>query len=247
MLFPARALLLFPTARARLRGDGLKLAFRNQVSRSGHPCLLTVYVKGPRAREEFRLFSGVVSGRSGPIKYYYGPRAARICQCDLRRVYKLGLNARQYAVSELDDRGLPASLKPQPVQPSGATVDVTIESRDTGERKKILGHPARHIVTHEEVVAGPGACTPSEQIDQSGWYADLPTGASCFALFGPYARGAPTPTGECNGKRDSIRTRRHGVVGAGFPLELTTTTKSLLATPGRPPEALDHHPFAGGN
>jgi hypothetical protein len=220
----------------RLRADDLKLVIRLPGGRYGRPFIFTVYEKGPRARWEFRLSTALRSRPDGPATYSYGHRAALIYQCDLRRSYQLDLDAHEYSASEWNAGRAAAGSKPPRALPHGGTVAVTFESRDTGERKEIFGIPARHIVTHAQVVAGPGACTPSEQIEQDGWYADLHFPASCFHL--PFH---PEPPGkfvgfQCNGKQDKVEIQRSGVAVTGFPLALTTTAKSLRRVSGRPPQ-----------
>jgi hypothetical protein len=221
----------------RLRADDLKLVIRPRGGPEEHPFIFTLYEKGPRARWEFRLSSGLGSKPGGPGTYFYGHRAALIYQCDRRRVYGLDLDAHEYTVFESNAGQVAGGSKSPPVLPSGATVQVTIESRDTGERKKIFGIPARHIVTRAQVVAEPGACTHSEQVDRDGWYADLDFPASCFHLpFRPEPVGVLIERTECNGKRDKVEIHRSGIAEAGFPLELMTTSKTVVTMPGRPPQ-----------
>ncbi len=244
-LFPFALLCsLLLLAAPRERAQNLKMVIRTRMGNlgasNGHPFQETVYVKGQRARQDFRLFSGVPSkpGGGGPLIYYYGHRASTIWQCDRRRVYELDLDAREYTVTELGARGLRANLKRQRAPHSGATVTVTIESHDTGERKRLFGLLARHIVTHEKIVAGPGACTHSEQIDQDGWYADPPAAPSCFPALRPRKTGLLIPQAQCNGKEDKVEVRRSGIAVAGFPLELTKIVRSQRVLPGQASQTL---------
>lgn len=57
---------------------------------------------------------------------------------------------------------------------SGKTVDIYYETIDTGQRRQILGHTARHLRFRERHVAAPGACNPSSSIEDDGWYIAFP-------------------------------------------------------------------------
>ena len=60
----------------------------------------------------------------------------------------------------------------RPMVDSGGTLKIWIENIDTGERKEIFGHTARHIITREKRIAGPGACSKPSLSETDGWYID---------------------------------------------------------------------------
>ncbi len=213
------------------RADDLKLVIQSQVTPNGHPIVFTEYLKGQRSRTELRSTAGWGVPGGGTI-YANGHTIATIYQCDKRRVYRLDLEAHEYTTYELDERGLPVGSKTHPVEPSGATVSVTIESSDTGERKQVFGHLARRIVTKRKIVPGPGACTHSEEIEEDGWYIDLDATVGCPHLPRRDAKGAIlSGSSGCNGKMDKFEVHRSGVAETGFPLKLTTTTQSQVVLP----------------
>ena len=60
----------------------------------------------------------------------------------------LDLDAHDYIVTK--PRGPIAGPTRVPVKDTGSTLDIWIESTDTGERKEMFGHTARHVVTKED-------------------------------------------------------------------------------------------------
>lgn len=184
----------------------------------------TTYISGRRTRSELRSSTGFQAWNGGPTVFSYGHRTATIYQCDARRDLFLDLDSHEYMSIEIDEQGRPAGPRPMgtpmPLQPSGATLTVSIEDIDTGERKSILGYTARHIVRIERRVPGPGAISLAQESKRDGWYIDLdmPEGcpprnrsAGAFALV----------SGSTNGRIDKIEVHHSGVTEVGYPLEVT--------------------------
>jgi hypothetical protein len=103
----------------------------------------------------------------------------------LKQRFHLNLDDRQCVVSSLHTR--PTRAQAQALAAPGQqaatlqrkpTVLVETEIVDTGERKEMFGHRARHVVTTRQVVPLSGA----ERVDTTvidGWYIDLDTDISC--------------------------------------------------------------------
>ena len=131
---------------------------------NGDPHTQTRYYKGQRLRIESRAHT---SWKPGLVTY--GPPHAMIFQCDAQRAIVLNLETHKYSVSQPNECDRPAPSLPAPK----GTIDVYIESTDTGERREILGRTARHIITRQRQVAGPGACWPDAEMEWDGWYIDM--------------------------------------------------------------------------
>jgi hypothetical protein len=132
---------------------------------NGDPYTQTRYYKGERARIESR---GHTSWKPGLVTY--GPPWAMVFQCDAQRAIVLNLETHKYTVSQPKD----ACRHTAPALPAPkGTIDVYIESTDTGERREILGRTARHIITRQRQVAGPGACWRDAEMEWDGWYIEM--------------------------------------------------------------------------
>ena len=150
------------------------------------PSTFTRYFQGSRSRTDSRSSAGHALHPGDKPVYTWGPREAFIQQCDARRSLTLNLDAREYTSHELDERGVPKGYKPPVIprkEPAKGSVEIFIDSVDTGERKEMFGHTARHIITQERRVASPDDCQHSMSSETDGWYIDLnvPSG-TCYAL-----------------------------------------------------------------
>lgn len=216
-------LVLFLAAMSGARASDLKVVsvvrFQN-----GDTDTSVRYYQGERTRVESRDRR---SWKPGVVTY--GPRRATIFQCDAQRVVELNLEAHKYAVFELNDDCRGRSAPPLPA-PQGTT-SVYLESTDTGERSQILGHTARHIVTHQRQVAGPGACWGNHEMDLDGWYIDIPE----QPVDQKHRRSAVDGTAHVimSGAncRDKIEVHHQGIEKPGFPVKLVQTSRSLLPQP----------------
>src|SRR5258708_11456648 len=144
-----------------------------------------------------------------------------------QKVFVLDLQAHEYVSYETDSKGVAVGAKPRPTGDSGANLQIWINYVDTGERKELFGHLARHIITKEKRVAGPGACSGSWESQTDGWYVDtavmpqwrLPRkGLGGVVVASEVATGA---SGNCINKVDKIAVHRVGDE-PGFPVKLST-------------------------
>jgi hypothetical protein len=175
----------------------------------------TLYLKGTRQRTEF------LSERLASVP------SVDITQCDTRRRYILDQKWKTYDYIEIEDwqqRAKRASPIPQ-LQLSGASVDVSIDSVDTGERRKMGSYEARRVKTTTKVAPEPGAVTPASLTEADGWYIDLP-GYGCED-----SRNSAAWLVAWSGKRDRVVMKRLGKAPRGYAVEETSRkTESARTT-----------------
>ena len=179
---PAWLLLLaIPMFQASLT-NGIKMTMR--FSQSGNSSEQTVYISGDRKRMEFRNSEGRKK-QDGPLQLSYGPRLVAITRCDLGQMFELSLDASEYTSApypprpltkgQIEARGLqvtpPTSEKP--------TLRLEVSTTDTGERKEMFGHIARHVVTTRKEIPLEGSMTEPQESVTDAWYIDLNQRLSC--------------------------------------------------------------------
>jgi len=224
-----RVLLLFLASIPFLPPDpslnGVKIVTR-QVSGATSDTK-TEYLTANRLRSEWQTHIG---DRTGP------PMATIVQHGGTDRVFLMDLQAREYITFETDSQGMAQGVKRQPTPYSGGTLQIWIESIDTGERQEMFGHMARHIITRDKRIATPGACSRSSESETDGWYIDETVMPEWRRTKKP-GNGVVVATlvavnasGNCAGKADRIDVHRRGV-DPGFPLKTTTTTKSEVPEP----------------
>jgi hypothetical protein len=164
----------------------------------------TSYIKGKRQRSE---------ANNGQM--------ITIQQCDLRRNIQVIPQAQAYVIQPYDNAASTSSTNnrrttSQPAATTkGGVVTSTVTTKDTGERKQILGYTARHIITTMETESSPDACSPTKskmQID--GWYIDAEFALECDSgvAYKPYT---PAQSGGC---QDRYVTRQVGTAKKGYPV-----------------------------
>lgn len=220
-------------AQLPLYASDLKIVTTHRLGERLPPATQTKYIKGQRIRQEWRNSLGSAKHAGDPLTYTYGPRMAVIYQCDQRRVVEMDLEHGEFRDYEIDEYGLPvgALQKAKPLSRTGATVDVTIETRDTGERKEIFGHTARRVITRTKTVAPPGACTSSSESEVDGWYIDLAVPGRCFERPEGHPAAMSFLASSCGEKADNLEVHRTGQAEMGFPVKLTNTTSSEIVLP----------------
>lgn len=176
-----------------------------------HAAIRTRYIQSRNWREEF-------------------PGFVTISNADSRRIYLLDPAAREYTVRRFRMRQpVPAASR---AKQSGKTVSVYFDTVDTGERRWMFGHLARHVIQSVRQVSEPGACEGPGELDiqSDGWYIDLPEanprrGRSflSFAYLSHPAAGSP----QCG---DHIEFHTTGPRETGYPL--IQTLKESAQSPG---------------
>lgn len=167
----------------------------------------TSYIKGKRQRSETN-----------------GGQMIMIQQCDLRRNIQIMPQMKVYMIQPYDQPNQPSSGSTTPAntttpasQPvkKGGVVTSTVTTKDTGERKQILGYTARHIITTMETKSSPDACSQNNtkmQID--GWYIDATFALDCDMSRG-YTGYRPKASGGC---QDHYEMKTVGLAKKGYPV-----------------------------
>ena len=162
----------------------------------------TSYIKGKRQRSETNNGQMIV-----------------VQQCDLRRNIQIMPQAQAYIIQPYDNASNSTSPGRTNSQPSattkGGVVTSTVTTKDTGERKQMLGYTARHIITTMEMESSPEACSQVKskmQID--GWYIDAEFALDCDSgvSYRPYT---PPQSGGC---QDRYVTKQAGTAKKGYPV-----------------------------
>jgi hypothetical protein len=171
----------------------------------------TSYIKGKRQRSETN------SGQMIMIQ-----------QCDLRRNIQIMPQMKVYMIQPYDQPNqlspsstTPATTTPasQPVK-KGGLVTSTITTKDTGERKQILGYTARHIITTMEMKSSPDACSQNNtRMEIDGWYIDATFALDCDSSRA-YTNYRPKASGGC---QDRYESKTIGTAKKGYPVWEKTT------------------------
>src|SRR5262245_30288162 len=163
----------------------------------------TSYIKGKRQRSETNNGQMIM-----------------LQQCDLRRNIQIMPQAQAYIIQPYDNAAntSSASTGAATSQPTtkGGVVTSTVTTKDTGERKQMLGYTARHIITTMEMQSSPQACSQTKskmQID--GWYIDAEFDLDCDSgvTYKPY-----TPPQSAGGCQDRYVTKQIGIAKKGYPV-----------------------------
>jgi hypothetical protein len=181
-----------------------------------------LYLKGPwQRREEILEFPKNTGVRT--VRPYVA-----IVRCDERRIIQLNDAARTFASSNIEmiRDGLRSvrSASGSPQASSGASVNITIDIVETGERRQLGYHVAHHVITTTKTDAAPEANARSGVLIQDAWYIDVPP-AGCIdwgdhppMLSGSVVRAGSMP--------DRVHVDRRGTPRRGLVIEETTRTGS---------------------
>jgi len=171
------------------------------------------YVQNDRRRvEERRQFPQRLRPGSpyvdSPFVYVPGPPIATITRCDLGEVFVLNLDDREYtsmpvrkppSKEELQAR---TAQQPKPATPPQPTLLIETTTHDTGERKKMFGYTARHVITTRKQIPLVDSGQTQQETATDGWYIDLDTSVSCdrpgagLFAFSLLVGGGPRKPGE---------------------------------------------------
>ena len=158
------------------QSSGIKMTIQHGAA--GNMNQQTIYLQGERKRMEFRNSFGR-EGPDGSPQQIYGPRLASITRCDLGLAFELNLDASQYTSSlyppkpltkeEMERRGLQF---PKPYASDRPTLRIEVTTTDTGERKTLFGHVARHVITTRKQIPLEGSHSERQESVTDGWYID---------------------------------------------------------------------------
>ena len=217
ILVPSISLIASLTAAGQSSYD-LKITTRHTSGSSEFTT--TTYYKGENSRSEMQPSSGNVKGHHRAL--------IRKKSAEGIQNYDLDLDAHEYVGYRTDVRGVMPGAKPIAVKPSGKTYVINTDVVDTGERKEMFGHVARHLITKEKRIGGPENCyggNTESEID--GWYIDydvlpLPQRPKAGVSAHLVTHSAGIGSIHCS---DKVETHRTGPP-TGFPLK--ETRRSLL-------------------
>ena len=167
----------------------------------------TSYIKGKRQRSETNNGQMIV-----------------LQQCDLRRNIQIMPQANAYIVQPYDEPATTGAASSTTAQPGavrkGGVVTSTVTTRDTGERKQMLGYTARHIITTMVTDSSPDACSPiKSKMEIDGWYIDAAFALDCD-VSQAYKSYRPQTAAGC---QDRYETKQIGMAKKGFAVWEKTT------------------------
>jgi hypothetical protein len=145
----------------------------------------TIYLQGDRRRMDFRSSTGGAQRADGSRDVRYGPHIASITRCDLGQMFELNLDAREYHAAPYPPKPFTKEqmealkIKPPSSLPSKPTLLIETRTVDTGERKEMFGHTARHVVTTLRQTPLEGSKSEAQETVTDGWYIDLDNRISC--------------------------------------------------------------------
>jgi hypothetical protein len=235
------SLLLFLTAsdgasQSPLQPPGIKMMVR--FTAAGMSGEQTIYIRGDRKRMDFRSATGGAKRADGSVDVRYGPHAAFITRCDLGQMLELNLDAREYHTAPYPPKPFTKEqvdalkIKPMGDMPSEPTLLIETTTVDTGERREMFGHTARHVVTTRKETPLEGSQTQPQETVTDGWYIDLDNRISCDRKWREgahayvYARSSADDRAPDRPKFVDV-----GKPEAGFVVELKTTTRGTYAMP----------------
>lgn len=197
------AILLFGLVLTQTALADVKIKIRQTMS--GQTYENTTYIKGKRQRAE---------QNTG------GMETVNITQCDLQRNVQIMPQSQTYLISLWEQApsvaASTATTKTQAASEKGGLITNIFTTKDTGERKKMFGYTARHLIITMETESSPDACTPiKSKMQTDGWYIDAAFALDCgeterYANYNPNAGKS--------GCRDRYQTKQIGTAKRGYPL-----------------------------
>ena len=230
---PWLLLFLVPMFQASAN-NGIKMTIRfGQTDNSNEH---TVYIAGDRKRMEFRNSSGTKNA-DGTLQLTYGPRLVAITRCDLGQTFELNLDTSEYSSApyppkpltkeQIEARGLQlAATSGKP------TLRIEVHTTDTGERKGMFGHIARHVLTTRKQTPLEGSRSDPQETVTDAWYIDLNQRLSCDPNWSE-RKHAHTYTLLTHGKqpREKVEFIPTGEAQTGLALQSVTSSKIRYARP----------------
>ena len=240
VVFPLLLVLIPLDASSQSPGKvGVKMTVRNVVD--GMSSERTEYFQGDRKRLEYRNSTGGAKRAVGSIDLRYGPHFASITRCDLGRMYELNLDAQEYHAAPYPPQPFTKEqmkamgLKPQGDLPTTPTLLVEIRTRDTGERKQMFGHTARHVIRTRKETPLEGSHSQPQESVEDGWFIDpLDTRISCDAKWREGERGHAHVAAwlrNANAPPELPKFVEVGKWETGFAVESRMTTRGAYVLP----------------
>lgn len=146
----------------------------------------TSYIETDRKRIEHHSATDLPVHADGTVDMRLGPRLASITRCDLGQTLDLNLEDREYVVfpyplQTLTKIGIATRdlSVPRKIDSAAPTVRIETTTVDTGERKELFGHLARHVITTWKQTPLAGSHAEPQETVTDGWYIDLDTSITC--------------------------------------------------------------------
>jgi len=157
---------------------GTKVVIRNTFG--GQSSDNTTYWTADRRRTEFR-HAVQRTKEDGSVEWVDEVASVFIVRCDLGQSFTLKMKAEEYSVAEYPPKRLTPeemTARGTPVAPQ-PTLRIEIATVDTGEREKMFGHVARHVITTTKQIPLEGSHTQAQETVRDGWYIDVDRRISC--------------------------------------------------------------------
>jgi hypothetical protein len=237
MSFSPALFLLFgiPLLQVATTVRGIKMVVRHTAG--GMSSEQTLYIAPDRKRVEFRNSTGGPTRPDGSMVVRYGPPLAAITRCDLGQSFELNLDTNEYVAApyppkplsqtEIETRGLKA---PKFSASDNPTLRIEITTVDTGERRDVFGHTARHVITTTRQIPLLGSKSLAQQTVTDGWYIDLDTRISCDRKWTEGKR-VHHYLASGNAPIEKMEFVDKGEPERGFPVELKTTSLHTILLP----------------
>jgi len=208
-------LLVWVVSAGQTESHDLKITTR--YAYNGSEFTTTTYYSGENSRSETQIFSGNVKGHRRAMIQKKGTENIQI--------FDLDLDAREYVSRQTNLMGIAPGAKSIALKPSGKTYVINTDVVDTGERKEMFGHIARHLITKEKRIGGAENCyggNTETAID--GWYIDYDVMPVSQRPKQGVSAHLVAHSGRMGSNRcyDKIETHRTGPP-TGFPLKETTS------------------------
>lgn len=187
------------------RGD---VKIKSRQTSGGQTYENTIYIKGKRERTERDL---------GAMK------TVDVMQCDLKRSLQIAPQAKTYLVNVWDDGSAAENTTTaagtktvQTIARKGGVITMISTIKDTGERKKMFGYTARHLLVTLDMKSSPDACSQTNsRMETDGWYIDAEFALDCENERYRNYRAPATGSGGC---QDRYESKQIGAGKKGYPV-----------------------------
>ena len=170
-----------------------------------------------------------------------------VMQCDLQRSLQIMPQTKTYIVTPFNqpaqsaDRATNQPRAKETTTVRGGVITTTITTKDTGERKKIFGYPARHLIMTMTTDSSPDACSKiKSKMEIDAWYIDFTFGLDCD-MSNAYQGYNPATQSGC---QDRNEVKQVGPAAKGYPVWTKTTMFDESGNPSFINGAGSHRDFA---
>jgi hypothetical protein len=217
--------------------SGIKMTVRNTFGDISSES--TMYFQGDRKRMDFRRSSGGARRPDGSVDLRYGPHIASITRCDLGQMFQLNLDAHEYSsapyppnpLTKEQTEAIGIKATPPGELQSKPTLLIETTTVDTGERKQLFGHTARHVIVTRKETPLEGSRRERQESVTDGWYIDLDVRISCDRKWPAGARAYLRALSGDGRAPDVPKFVDVGEPVTGFQVEMKMTNRSTFALP----------------